>query len=134
MNIGVRMGSERVVEAELNGVVIKTDQPVKDGGGGTAPSPFDLFLASIATCAGYYVLDFCRNRDLPTDDITIEMSADRDPETHLVGDVQIEISLPDSFPAKYEKAVVRAAELCSVKKHLEHGIDFETRATRIQGA
>ena len=130
MVIGVRMGSGRIVEAEVNGAIIKTDQPVEDGGNGTAPSPFDFFLTSIATCAGYYVLDFCRNRDISTDDIGIEMQANRNPDTHRIETVQIDIKLPDDFPAKYEKAVVRAAELCSVKKHIEHGISFETRALR----
>jgi ribosomal protein S12 methylthiotransferase accessory factor len=130
MDITIRLGSGRVVEADLGRRSIKTDQPVEEGGDDTAPSPFDLFLTSIAACAGYYVLDFCRSRDLPTDDITLAMHVERNPQSHMIDEAEIEIMLPAAFPAKYEQAVVRAAELCSVKKHVEHGIAFKTRALR----
>jgi ribosomal protein S12 methylthiotransferase accessory factor len=120
------------VEAEVGPHIIKTDQPTTSGGGGTAPSPFDLFLASIATCAGFYVLDFCRKRDIPTDDIGIRIRAPRDPGSHMIERVQIELMLPPEFPKKYEKAVARAAEMCSVKKHIENGLTFVTAVTRIQ--
>ena len=131
MNVNVRLGEDRVVEASLGSFTIRTDQPASSGGAGTAPSPFDLFLASIATCAGFYVLEFCRLRDLPTEGITVEMRPCRNLHSKMIDNVEIEIMLPEDFPAKYEKAVIRAAELCAVKKHLEAGIQFHTSATRV---
>lgn len=130
MDISVRLGEARKVEASVNGYTVKTDQPVADGGSGESPSPFDYFLASIATCAGYYVVDFCLTREISVDGISVTMHAPRNPETHRIENATIRIKLPEEFPKKYEKAVVRAAEFCSVKKHLEHGISFETVAHR----
>ena len=90
-----------------------------------------MISSSIATCAGYYVLNFCRTRDIPDDGIHLEMRSTRSPDTRLIDQVEIEIVLPDHFPAKYEKAVIRAAQLCSVKKHLENGIEFATTTKRV---
>jgi putative redox protein len=108
------------VDASCDGVVIHTDQPVGFGGQGSAPTPFDLFLASLGTCAGIYVLSFCQQRGLPTDDIRIVQRVETDPTTHLVGEVTLEILLPPDFPQKYAPALIRAADKCAVKRHLEH--------------
>lgn len=130
MEISVGLGEGGVVEATLEGHIIRTDQPVKEGGGGTAPSPFDLFMVSLATCAGYYVLDFCRTRSIPTAGVTVEMRTTRDPKSRLFKEIAMEIRLPSSFPEKYEKAVVKAANLCSVKKHIEQGLTINTFSKR----
>jgi len=130
MEIAVRLGEGQRVEADIKGRVILTDQPVAAGGDGSAPAPFDLFLASIATCAGFYVLNFCRTRDISTDGIEIAMRTTRDHGTHMISRIDLEIKLPPDFPAKYEKAVIRSAELCTVKRHLEQGPAFETYVTR----
>jgi ribosomal protein S12 methylthiotransferase accessory factor len=106
------------VNARYNSNIIKTDQPVEAGGGGSAPAPFDLFLASIGTCAGIYVKSFCDQRGIPTDDIKIIQAMDYDMSKRLVGKVRLDIQLPADFPAKYRDAVVNAANLCAVKKHL----------------
>ena len=108
------------VDAACGDRVIRTDQPVSGGGNGSAPTPFDLFLASLGTCAGIYVLSFCRQRGLPTDDIRIVERVEMDGETHLVSEVTLEIQLPADFPEKYAPALIRAADLCAVKRHLEH--------------
>ena len=105
-----------------------------DNGGGTALSPFDFFLVSIAACAGYYVQDFCRRREISTDEIDLRMHITRDDQTHMINEAAIEINLPPSFPARYEKAVVRAAQLCSVKKHIEQGISIESYTRRQDSA
>ncbi|MGC9520546.1 MAG: OsmC family protein [Anaerolineae bacterium] len=107
------------VDAHCGEMVIRTDQPVSGGGEGSAPTPFDLFLASMGTCAGIYVLSFCQQRGLPTDDIRIHEKVEMDPETHMISDVVLTIQLPQGFPRKYEKALIKAAELCAVKRHLE---------------
>lgn len=112
-------GGKRV-DATFDGFVVKTDQPPQGGGDGSAPTPFSLFLASMATCAGIYVLGFCQQRGLPTEGITLRQSVDSDPATHMVTQVNLTIALPSDFPAKYTEALVRAAQLCAVKKHLEN--------------
>ena len=106
------------VEAHVDGTTIRTDQPVRHGGGGTAPAPFELFLASIGTCAGYYALRFCQERQIPTEGMAVSMAWERNPETKLIATIRIEIALPPAFPEKYRAAIVRAADQCAVKRHL----------------
>ena len=106
------------VEALDGGFRIRTDQPPSQGGEGTAPSPFDFFLASIGTCAGYYALRFCQQRRLSTAGLALKLTAERDPEVKRVVRIRLEIALPEGFPAKYRDAIVLAAGQCSVKKHL----------------
>ncbi len=107
------------VYADYRGFTIKTDQPQKFGGEGTDPSPFDLFLASLATCAGYYVLSFCLERNIDTAGLEIRQSLLIDENTKTIDTVQMLVEVPASFPAKYHNALVRAAQQCSVKKHLD---------------
>lgn len=106
------------VDAEYKGFVIKTDQPVYSGGDGSAPAPFDLFLASIATCAGIYVLFFCQKRAIPTEKAAVVMKTIRNPETKRIEKISIEIKLPPEFPEKYKKAVIKAVDSCSVTAHI----------------
>lgn len=106
------------VNAEYKGFVIKTDQPIYQGGEETAPAPFDLFLASIATCAGIYVIYFCRERGIPTDKAAVVMRTEKDSETKMIAKISIEIQLPPEFPEKYKNAVVRAVDQCTVKAHM----------------
>jgi ribosomal protein S12 methylthiotransferase accessory factor len=108
----------KVVAAHTQGHIIRTDQPVKNGGGNTAPTPFDLYLASIGTCAGIYVKSFCDNRKIPTDNIRIVQKTEFDKETGLPVDITIDIKLPPDFPEKYKDSVVNVAELCKVKKSI----------------
>lgn len=126
MEISVNLAGGRVVEAIFEDHVVKTDQPIKDGGANSAPHPFQLFLASLATCSAYYVLDFCLERKIPTDGIGVTMKIVRDEEKRRIGKIVIEIKLPPEFPEKYEKAVVRAAESCSVKKYILNPPEFDT--------
>ena len=105
------------VTAHYDGFDITSDQAVDSGGEGTAPEPFDYFLASLATCAGYYVLKFCEGRGISTDGVAIQQSWERN-ESNKLERIAIRIQLPPDFPEKYHKAVVRAANTCSVKKTL----------------
>jgi ribosomal protein S12 methylthiotransferase accessory factor len=120
-------GGKRV-DAVFSGFTIKTDQPENSGGGGTAPSPFDLFLASVGTCVGYYVLSFCQERGIPTGQAELTMSTEKDTSTGMIGKIIIKIQLPPEFPGKYRQAVQKAAELCAVKKHLQQPPLFEISA------
>ena len=128
MEMVVNFANGKRVNAEFKGFKIETDQSEKSGGGGMAPEPFDLFLASIVTCAGYYVLDFCTTRDISTDGIRLKMQTERDEKKKMLGKISIEILLPNGFPEKYKTAVVRAAEACSVKKHMFAPPEFEVNA------
>jgi putative redox protein len=107
------------VDAHFAGYVVPTDQPPSGGGEGSAPTPFLTFLSSIGTCAGIYVLGFCRQRGIPTDRIRLIQRIHADRATGMVTDVGLTIELPEDFPAKYVDAVVRAADQCAVKKHFE---------------
>lgn len=106
------------VDAEYKGFRIQTDQPVYAGGEGSAPAPFDLFLASIATCAGIYILSFCTKRGIPSEDISLTMRMEKDPSARLIERIDLDIHLPEVFPEKYTHAVVKAVNGCSVKDHL----------------
>jgi ribosomal protein S12 methylthiotransferase accessory factor len=108
------------VDAHFGEFTVATDQPPSGGGQGSAPTPFATFLSTIGTCAGIYVLGFCRQRGIPTEGIRLVQRMVTDPATRLVSDVQVTIELPVGFPEKYRDAVVRSAEQCAVKKHFEH--------------
>lgn len=105
------------VTAHYEGFDILTDQGTDSGGDATAPEPFDYFLASLATCAGYYVLKFCDSRGIPTEGVTLRQVCERNQANRLER-IAISIQVPPEFPAKYRKALVRAANTCSVKKAL----------------
>ena len=119
-------GGKRV-DAEYGGFTIRTDQPPQGGGEVTAPPPFDLFLASIATCAGIYVKGYCDARGIATEGLGMEMRIEREPEKHRVVRLVLEIRLPEGFPEKHREAIVRAADLCAVKKHILQPPAFEVR-------
>jgi len=123
MTIDVVLHETDRVDACFDGLTLTTEQD------GSAPAPFDLFLASMATCVGFYVSRFCRSRDIDPRGVRIRQESTRDPETRRIGRVVIDIQLPDGFPDKYRDAVVRSAEQCSVKKHLETPPSVEVRAT-----
>jgi putative redox protein len=119
-------GGKRV-NAELGGRTIATDQPRAGGGEDSAPTPHALFLASIGTCAGIFVLGFCQKRGLPTDGIRLKQRVDADPETGIALGIEIDIEVPPSFPEKYRDALVRVADQCLVKKAIEAQPRFAVR-------
>ncbi len=101
------------VDAHYGPFTIQTDQR------GSAPPPFALFLASLGTCAGIYVLSFCQQRGLPTEGLHIVQRVERDAASHMVTNVRLDIHVPAGFPEKYKEALIRSAEQCAVAKHLE---------------
>ncbi len=113
------------VNANFGKFEVPTDQPIEDGGTDTAPEPYMLFLSSIVTCAGFYVLRFCQQRELPTEGLGMTLDIERNPETRALDKVILAIQLPEGFPEKYHRAVIRAAEMCSVKKALMSAPEFE---------
>jgi len=128
MDMEVYFTGNKKVAADYKGFTVETDQPVAGGGDGTALSPFDLFLVSLGTCAGFFVLQFMQQRGLAIEGTRLSMSLERDHQTHLVSKVAIDIKLPADFPEKYKDAVVRAAQTCTVKRHIETPPAFEVNA------
>jgi len=118
------------VDAHFGGFTVNTDQPPAS----SAPSPFEVFLASIGTCAGIYVLGFCQQRGLPTTEIRIVERVIHSQLTHMVEKIDLEIQVPATFPEKYRESLIRSAELCAVKKHLENPPRFDTSTTVIAPA
>ncbi len=117
------------VDAHFGDFDVNTDQPPES----SAPTPFALFLSSIGTCAGIYVLGFCRQRSLPTDGISIIERVHSNPYNGMVEKIDLEIQVPPTFPEKYRDSLIRSAELCAVKKHLEKPPKFEI-TTRVAAA
>lgn len=121
------------VDAHFDSFTVPTDQPPSGGGENAAPTPFALFLASIGTCAGIYVLGFCKQRGLPTEGIRI-IQRMHNGAGGMVEKIDLEIQVPPEFPQKYYDSLVHSAELCKVKKHLEHPPSFEVYTRVNEGA
>ena len=130
MEMKIVSAGGKKVNALYNGFTIETDQSVSNGGEGSAPQPFDLFFASIGTCAGIYVFSFCQERGIAMDNISLILGFSRNLETKMVEKITIEIKLPADFPDKYKKAVIRSADLCAVKKHMADPPEFEIITTQ----
>lgn len=128
MEIKITFPGGKKVNAEINSRIIPTDQPVEGGGEGSAPTPFDYFLASLGTCAGIYVLSFCQQRQIDTEGLALtqrmEFATSEDGKNKLAK-VSIDIHLPTGFPEKYRNAIVKTAELCTVKKVIMDPPEFE---------
>jgi len=120
------------VNADYRGFTVETDQAREEGGDASAPEPFDLFLSSIGTCAGVYVLYFCRERDIDPRGISLQLSFARNDKTRMIEKIDIRILLPDGFPEKYRNTLVRIAGMCSVKKHLFDPPEFDIRAVTVK--
>jgi ribosomal protein S12 methylthiotransferase accessory factor len=115
------------VDAHFGPFTVATDQPPT----ASAPTPFAVFLSSIGTCAGIYVLGFCRQRGLPTENIKIVQRVHSNPMSGMVEKIDLEIQVPPEFPQKYYDSLIRSAELCAVKKHLENPPVFEVTTKAI---
>jgi len=122
-------GDQKVI-AEYKGFRIETDQPIYAGGQGSAPAPFDLFLASIGTCAGYYVFAFCRQRNLPLEDVYVTLKTVINREAKRIDKIVIEVHLPEGFPDKYNQAILKAIDQCAVKKHIVESPEFELKTVK----
>lgn len=128
MEMNISFPGGKKVNAAYKGFTIETDQAVKEGGDGSVPEPFSLFLASMGTCAGIYVLSFCQKRKIDTTGLKINLSFEKDKQTHLVKKVRMQILLPPDFPPKYKTAVIKAAELCTVKRNIAAPPEFAITA------
>jgi putative redox protein len=132
VEIKISFPGGKKVNAEIDGFIIHTDQPPKYGGDGSAPSPFDHFLASIGTCAGIYVLSFCQERKIPAENISLvqRLEYGKTPEGKtFIEKIVIDIIVPPGFPEKYHKALIKVADQCAVKKAIMKPPAFEVKTT-----
>jgi ribosomal protein S12 methylthiotransferase accessory factor len=116
------------VDAHFGNFTVATDQPPV----ASAPTPFAVFLSSIGTCAGIYVLGFCQQRGIPTDGIRLVQRVHSNPFSHMIDKIDLEIQVPPAFPDKYRESLIRSAELCAVKKHLENPPRFEISTSKVE--
>jgi len=126
--IEVRFPGDVQVDAHIRGFVISTDQPEKSGGNNSAPAPFELFTSSIATCAGYFAVKFCRARNIDTAGMSLKMVYDWDKQLKRYPKMSVELTLPEGFPEKYRGAIIKAMDQCVVKKHILEAPEFEISA------
>ncbi len=133
MDMIITFSGNKKVDAEYKGFKILSDQAVTSGGDGSAPAPFDLFLASIGTCSGVYVVYFCEKRGIPLDNIRVVMKMERDREKRMISKITIEVELPPDFPDKYKKPLLHSIDLCAVKKHMEDPPQFELKTVTVNG-
>ena len=134
MDIELSFPGGKRVHAKVGNHLIETDQPAELGGEDGAPAPYDLFLASLATCAGIYALGFMQARGLDTQDLRVVQHVELDPVTHQATKIALELGLPVSFPEKYRSAIVRAVENCKVKKTIAQMPTFEVIVAQPQPA
>ena len=125
MRMKIQFPGKLAVQADYKGMTIATDQPSEYGGDGAAPAPFDLFLASIGTCAGFYALRFCQERKLSTEGLGLDLVTELDPATRKIATIRLELQLPEDFPEKYREAILRAVDQCAVKRHVVEPPRFE---------
>ena len=114
------------VDATYHGHTVHTDQPSSHGGGDSGPAPFDLFLASIGTCAGIYALRFCQQRELSTEGLRVTLEPERG--EGRIARLRLAVELPQGFPEKYRDAILRAVDQCAVKRHIFEPPEFEVVA------
>lgn len=116
------------VDAHFGNFIVPTDQPPM----ASAPTPFAVFLSSIGTCAGIYVLGFCRQRNISTEGVQIVQRVHSNPISGMVDKIDLEIQVPAGFPDRYRDSLIRSAELCAVKKHLENPPQFEITTSKVE--
>lgn len=123
--IKVEFGDGKRLNATGDDFTAGTDLPVNGGGEGTAPTPLDLFITSLATCAAHYARSFCESKAITMSGIALNVEYDQNPETSHISKVNYLLTLPEGFPEKYKAALLRSIDLCSVKKHLMNPPAFE---------
>jgi ribosomal protein S12 methylthiotransferase accessory factor len=116
MELQVTLEGDKRVSTRVGDHLIMTDQPTKSGGADSAPAPFDLFMASIATCAGFYVQSYCQNKGIDCSGITLSLTTRQDDARKKIKAFIITIRIPDDLPDHLHKTLCKVAEQCAVTK------------------
>ena len=125
MEINVNFLDNLRLEAKFDDFTVITDQPIRYKGDGSAPSPFDYFLASSALCAAYFVKVYCKARDIPTDNIRLSQNNIVDPENRYNQIFRIQVELPEDISDKDRQGILRSIDRCTVKKVIQTGPEFQ---------
>ncbi|QYJ96928.1 OsmC domain/YcaO domain-containing protein [Shewanella alkalitolerans] len=125
MEIKVNFLDNLRLEAKFDDFTVTADQPIRYKGDGSAPSPFDYFLASSALCAAYFVKVYCKARDISTDNIRLSQNNIVDPEDRYNQIFQIQVELPDDISDKDREGILRSIDRCTVKKVVQTGPEFK---------
>lgn len=125
MEINVNFLENLRLEAKFDDFTVVTDQPIRYKGDGSAPSPFDYFLASSALCAAYFVRVYCLARDIPTENIRLSQNNIVDPENRYNQIFKISVELPEDISEKDRQGILRSIDRCTVKKVVQTGPTFE---------
>ncbi|MCC4833177.1 OsmC domain/YcaO domain-containing protein [Shewanella sp. 1_MG-2023] len=125
MEIKVNFLDNLRLEAKFDDFTVTADQPIRYKGDGTAPSPFDYFLASSALCAAYFIKVYCKARDISTDNIRLSQNNIVDPEDRYNQIFQIQVELPDDISEKDRTGILRSIDRCTVKKVVQTSPEFK---------
>jgi len=125
MEINVNFLDNLRLEAKFDDFTVVTDQPIRYKGDGSAPSPFDYFLASSALCAAYFVRVYCKARDIPTNNIRLSQNNIVDPENRYNQIFKIQVELPEDISEKDRQGILRSIDRCTVKKVVQTGPEFQ---------
>ncbi|WP_027476637.1 OsmC domain/YcaO domain-containing protein [Curvibacter gracilis] len=124
MEIKVNFLDKLRLEAKFDDFTVIADQPIRYKGDGSAPGPFDYFLASSALCAAYFVKLYCNTRNIPTENIRLSQNNIVDPEDRYRQIFKIQVELPPDISAKDRQGILRSIERCTVKKVVQTGPEF----------
>jgi ribosomal protein S12 methylthiotransferase accessory factor len=133
MQINVRFLDNLKVEARFDDHTVVADQPIRYKGDGTAPGPFDYFLASSAMCAAYFVKVYCLARNIPTEDIRLTQNNIVDPENRYKQIFQIDVDLPESISEHDREGILKSIDRCTVKKVIQEGPEFKIETHNVLG-
>ncbi len=133
MQVKVRFLDNLRLEATFDDFTVISDQPIRYKGDGTAPGPFDYFLASSALCAAYFAKAYCAARDIPTDDISIVQDNIVDPENRYRQTFKIRAEIPAGISEKDREGIVRAMDRCSVKRVIQNEVGFKVDSIPVLG-
>ncbi len=125
MSMEIQFPGGRKVYSDYKGFTIKTDQSKEEGGDSTAPTPSDLFFASLGACMGIYALDFCVKRKIDPGQLKLSVELQSNEKSYMVEKMIFDIDLAPEFPQKYTSALIRSMKLCYLKKHFEQPPQFE---------
>lgn len=131
MQVKVRFLDNLRLEASFDDFTVISDQPIRYKGDGTAPGPFDYFLASSALCAAYFAKAYCSARDIPTEDISIVQDNIVDPENRYQQTFKIRAELPEGISEKHRDGIISAMDRCTVKRVIQNELGFKVDSIRV---